>query len=78
MRWRERESLLRASLGNTKIVIEIFWFVGYRRYAMRIGIKGWSQTVPEVLDELAGLMGMLALVALLALGFLVVYTLHPR
>jgi len=45
---------------------------------MRIGIKGWSQTLPEVMDELKGMLGMLALVALIATGFLIVYTLHPR
>jgi hypothetical protein len=45
---------------------------------MRIGIKGWSQTLPEVMDELVGMLGMLALVALIATGFLIVYTLHPR
>ena len=44
---------------------------------MRIGIKGWSQSVPEVLEELAGFIGMMALVALIALGFLVEIVLHP-
>jgi hypothetical protein len=61
-----------------QIVIEIFAFVGYRRNTMRIGIKGWSQTLPEVMTELVGMLGMLALVVLIATGFLVVYTLHPR
>lgn len=45
---------------------------------MRIGIKGWSQTLPEVMDELLGMLGMLALVAFVAAGFLIVYILHPK
>jgi hypothetical protein len=46
--------------------------------ALKIGIKGWNATVPEIFDELVGLIGMLVLVGLMALGFLVVHTLHPR
>lgn len=45
---------------------------------MRIGTKNWNQSVPEIMDELVGMLGMLALVVLIATGFLVVYTLHPR
>jgi predicted histidine transporter YuiF (NhaC family) len=45
---------------------------------MRIGTKDWNQSVPEIMDELVGMLGMLALVVLIAAGFLVVYTLHPR
>jgi hypothetical protein len=70
--------LLPVSRDFGEIVMEIFTFVGYRRNIMKIGIKGWSQSVPEVLDELTGMLGMLALVVLIATGFLIVYTLHPR
>lgn len=45
---------------------------------MRIGTKTWNATVPEILTELLGLIGMLALTGLMALGFLLVRTLHPR
>jgi len=45
---------------------------------MKIGIGNWNESVPDVLTEIAGLLGCLTLTALMALGFLLVHTLHPR
>lgn len=45
---------------------------------MKIGIKGWNESVPDVLIEIAGLLGVLALAGLMALSFVLVHALHPR
>jgi len=45
---------------------------------MKIGIGNWTESLPDVAIEIAGLLGCLALAGLMALSFVLVHTLHPR
>ena len=44
---------------------------------MKIGTKNWNQTPREVLYEIGALIAFVVMTALIAIGFLIIFVLHP-